>query len=276
MSVLWFNIAGGKLTFAHFVEGLPGHRIPRSGDLKSPGTHSRNISLDSSRVSKPLQLVFKRNYAIRDRYYFPLTEQEKMAIKLEEEKAEEARAKEGIRAAKRAVKKEYKYGAARPTITLPGTNSFYAFASFFSFSSSEFDPILTVNCFILGPDVIYPVDEPPIQPAAPKSLNIAVIGPANAGKSTWTNRLCGARVTPVSSKPQTTRERMCGVATIGNTQLVIYDTPGLLSDMDQKSCVFISSEFRLLAFKLVSADYWQVGSLKLTLILCYFNFFLLG
>lgn len=84
---------------------------------------------------------------------------------------------------------------------------------------------------------MYAQDEAPIQPTKPRSLNIAVLGPANAGKSTWTNRVCGARVTPVSSKPQTTRERMCGISTMGNTQLVIYDTPGLLADMDQKSYV---------------------------------------
>lgn len=95
--------------------------------------------------------------------------------------------------------------------------------------------LLLTSASQLGPDVIYGEEDPVIQPAAPKALNVAVIGPANAGKSTWTNRMCGARVTPVSSKPQTTRERMCGVATIENTQLVIYDTPGLLSDMDRKA-----------------------------------------
>lgn len=96
---------------------------------------------------------------------------------------------------------------------------------------------LTLNTNPIGPDVKYALPDIPIQPTKPRALNIAVMGPANAGKSTWTNRMCGARVTPVSSKPQTTRERMCGVATIDNTQLVIFDTPGLLSDMDRKSYV---------------------------------------
>ena len=84
---------------------------------------------------------------------------------------------------------------------------------------------------------MYPQFEPAVQPPNPRSLTLAVVGPANAGKSTWTNRICGLRVTPVSSKPQTTRERMCGIATIENTQLVIYDTPGLLSDLDRKKYV---------------------------------------
>lgn len=76
-----------------------------------------------------------------------------------------------------------------------------------------------------------------LQPDNPKSLNVAVMGPANAGKSTWTNRFCGSRISSVSSKPQTTRERISGIFTSENMQIVLYDTPGLLSNSQGKQFV---------------------------------------
>ncbi|WP_395670360.1 GTPase Era [Phenylobacterium sp.] len=55
----------------------------------------------------------------------------------------------------------------------------------------------------------------------------AIIGAPNAGKSTLTNRLVGAKVSIVTQKVQTTRFPVRGVAMAGQTQIVLVDTPGI-------------------------------------------------
>ena len=56
---------------------------------------------------------------------------------------------------------------------------------------------------------------------------VALIGEPNAGKSTLTNRMVGAKVAIVTHKVQTTRARLRGVALEGDAQIVLVDTPGL-------------------------------------------------
>jgi GTP-binding protein Era len=56
---------------------------------------------------------------------------------------------------------------------------------------------------------------------------VALIGEPNAGKSTLTNRMVGAKVSIVTHKVQTTRARIRGVAMEGDAQIVFVDTPGL-------------------------------------------------
>lgn len=59
-----------------------------------------------------------------------------------------------------------------------------------------------------------------------KTAFIAIVGKPNVGKSSILNRLLGAKVAIVSSKPQTTRTKIMGVLTMNEIQLVFTDTPG--------------------------------------------------
>lgn len=58
---------------------------------------------------------------------------------------------------------------------------------------------------------------------------VAVLGLPNAGKSTLVNALVGSKVSIVSSKVQTTRTRVLGIAMFGESQVVLLDTPGVFA-----------------------------------------------
>ncbi|UCD66954.1 MAG: GTPase Era [Deltaproteobacteria bacterium] len=60
-----------------------------------------------------------------------------------------------------------------------------------------------------------------------KSGMVAIVGPPNAGKSTLLNALLGQKISIVTSKPQTTRNRIIGILNGPAYQIVLLDTPGL-------------------------------------------------
>lgn len=62
---------------------------------------------------------------------------------------------------------------------------------------------------------------------AEKTCFVSIMGKPNVGKSTLLNALLGEKVAIVSRKPQTTRNRITGILTKGETQYVFTDTPGL-------------------------------------------------
>jgi GTP-binding protein Era len=57
---------------------------------------------------------------------------------------------------------------------------------------------------------------------------VTVVGRPNAGKSTLLNRLIGEKLSITSEKPQSTRNRIVGILSQGDVQMIIHDTPGLL------------------------------------------------
>jgi GTPase len=66
------------------------------------------------------------------------------------------------------------------------------------------------------------------EPSGPtRSGTVAIVGRANVGKSTLLNAMIGVPLAITSSKPQTTRDRILGIRTADNAQMVFVDTPGM-------------------------------------------------
>ena len=71
--------------------------------------------------------------------------------------------------------------------------------------------------------------------------SVAVIGAPNAGKSTLVNRMVGSKVSIVSPKVQTTRNRILGIALHENAQVILIDTPGLFAPESRLDRAMVSA-----------------------------------
>jgi GTP-binding protein Era len=78
-------------------------------------------------------------------------------------------------------------------------------------------------------------DNPPF-----RSGFVTILGRPNAGKSTLLNALVGEKVAIVSEKPQTTRDRVTGILTTDQFQIVFVDTPGMIDPKDRFNEVLVS------------------------------------
>ncbi len=93
-----------------------------------------------------------------------------------------------------------------------------------------------------------------------KSGIVAVVGRANAGKSTLVNVMVGEKVAIVSPKPQTTRDRILGILTREDYQIVFEDTPGIykansiLNSRMQKSTELATKSVDIILFVIDAHD----------------------
>lgn len=76
-----------------------------------------------------------------------------------------------------------------------------------------------------------------------KSAFIAIVGSPNVGKSTLVNNMVGEKVAIVSKKPQTTRNRIAGILTEGDSQFVFLDTPGIHTPKDKLGEYMVKTAF---------------------------------
>ncbi|WP_046173864.1 GTPase Era [Domibacillus indicus] len=87
-----------------------------------------------------------------------------------------------------------------------------------------------------------------------KSGFISIIGRPNVGKSTFLNRVIGQKIAIMSDKPQTTRNKVQGVLTADEAQMIFIDTPGIhkpkhkLGDFMMKTAVNTLKEVDLILF----------------------------
>lgn len=86
-------------------------------------------------------------------------------------------------------------------------------------------PVRTVGQ--TGGKALAPKAPAPQRSEQPRFGVVALVGRPNAGKSTLLNRILGQKVSAVSAKPQTTRNRIVGILNDGRGQIAFLDTPGI-------------------------------------------------
>ena len=113
-----------------------------------------------------------------------------------------------------------------------------------------------------------PQEEPPAAGAAQRCGLVAIVGKPNVGKSTLLNALVGQKISITSRKAQTTRHRITGVRTEGDTQFVFVDTPGFqtrhgtaLNRSLNKAVTGVVGDVDLVLF-VVEAGHFTLGDAK--------------
>jgi len=79
-----------------------------------------------------------------------------------------------------------------------------------------------------------------------KSGYVSIVGAPNAGKSTLLNRMLGEKISITSKKPQTTRNRILGVLHRSKSQMVFFDTPGVIQAKDKLNVRIVDAAFSAL------------------------------
>src|SRR6478609_10098109 len=103
-----------------------------------------------------------------------------------------------------------------------------------------------------------------------KSGFVSIIGRPNVGKSTFLNRVIGQKIAIMSDKPQTTRNKVQGVLTLNDAQLIFIDTPGIhkpkhkLGDFMMKVAQNTLKEVDLILF-MINATEAMVAVMNLSL-----------
>ncbi len=103
-----------------------------------------------------------------------------------------------------------------------------------------------------------------------KSGFVSIIGRPNVGKSTLMNRIVGQKVAIMSDVPQTTRNKIQGVVTSDDSQIVFIDTPGIhkpqtrLNDFMLKSAYSTFNEVDLVLFMVNAAEKRGAGEILFT------------
>jgi GTPase len=98
-----------------------------------------------------------------------------------------------------------------------------------------------------------------------KSGFISIIGRPNVGKSTFLNRVIGQKIAIMSDKPQTTRNKVQGVLTLNDAQMVFIDTPGIhkpkhkLGDFMMKVATNTLKGVDLILFMINAEEGWGRG-----------------
>ncbi len=90
---------------------------------------------------------------------------------------------------------------------------------------------------------------------------VALVGRSNVGKSTLINRLVGETVSIVTRKPQTTRERILGIKTTDQGQMVLIDTPGIHQKTPHRLNVAMNQQARA-AFGQADVIVWIIDALS--------------
>ena len=94
---------------------------------------------------------------------------------------------------------------------------------------------------------------------------IAILGRPNVGKSTFLNRIIGQKIAIMSDKAQTTRNKIQGIYTTDDAQIVFIDTPGIhkpqsrLGDFMVESALSTLNEVDAVIF-MVNAEQKKIGS----------------
>ena len=101
-----------------------------------------------------------------------------------------------------------------------------------------------------------------VQDSLTRAGFIGLIGRPNVGKSTLLNRLIGQKLAITANKPQTTRNRLLGIRTIGSSQLIFIDTPGIHTSsrvMNQKMVSYAVETLQESVFNLLLVEPLRPG-----------------